>query len=584
MKPTASEFKMTAGASAFVPGGFAPPAAAAPAAELAAAEPAQTQKDPEDEKPSVVVVAAPAAEPEQPKAEESAAASASSDAAAPKSGDDGFVPSDAAVEAELKAIAAAEGHTVEEIIAEGEHISDEEDELEVAEGEAEDDREPINVVFIGHVDAGKSTLSGQILYQCGMVDERTIEKYQQTAKENNRESWFLSYIMDTNEEERAKGKTVEVGRAFFNTPTKRYTILDAPGHKNYVPNMIGGAAQADLGVLVISARMGEFETGFHRGGQTQEHAMLCKTLGVRSLVVVVNKMDDPTVKWSTERYSSIENELGPFLRSIGYQKTDITFVPVSGLKGTNVIKNLTDDPENPELKELYKWYKGSSLIHTLDSIRPINRDADGPVRVPILDKVKDRGTVQLLGKLEQGTITVGDSLVLIPNITPVEVTAIHTDQAKIRRAGPGENIRISVKGVEEDGVQRGFMLSSPGNDLVPCVNRFEAQLVILELLAHKTIFSAGYKAVLHIHTAVEECVVSHLLASINRKTGKVAEKKPKFVKAGAVLNCIVRLARPVPVELFENAAQLGRFTLRDEGKTIAIGKITRLPKAKGDES
>ena len=166
---------------------------------------------------------------------------------------------------------------------------------EVVEVQEEDPREHLNVVFIGHVDAGKSTLSGNILYLTGYVDKRTIEKYEREAKQRNRESWFLAFIMDTNEEERAKGKTVEVGRAPFETEAKRYTILDAPGHKNYVPHMISGAAQADVGILVISARRGEFETGFERGGQTREHAMLCKTLGVRFLIVVINKMDDPTV-------------------------------------------------------------------------------------------------------------------------------------------------------------------------------------------------------------------------------------------------------------------------------------------------
>ena len=167
---------------------------------------------------------------------------------------------------------------------------------EVVEVQEEDPGEHLNVVFIGHVDAGKSTLSGNILYLTGYVDKRTIEKYEREAKQRNRESWFLAFIMDTNEEERAKGKTVEVGRAPFETEAKRYTILDAPGHKNYVPHMISGAAQADVGILVISARRGEFETGFERGGQTREHAMLCKTLGVRFLIVVINKMDDPTVR------------------------------------------------------------------------------------------------------------------------------------------------------------------------------------------------------------------------------------------------------------------------------------------------
>merc|ERR1711965_325388 len=208
--------------------------------------------------------------------------------------------------------------------------------------EMSDPREHLNLVFIGHVDAGKSTLSGSILLHMGMVDQRTIERYEREAKDRNRESWFLAFIMDTSEEERAKGKTVEVGRAQFETEQHRYTILDAPGHKNYVPNMIAGAAQADVGVLVVAARKGEFETGFDRGGQTREHAQLAKTLGVNKLIVVVNKMDDPSVSleggvWSEERFDDIKSRLTPFLKQCGYNvKTHVTFVPISGLHGHNM--------------------------------------------------------------------------------------------------------------------------------------------------------------------------------------------------------------------------------------------------------
>merc|ERR1711972_978036 len=172
----------------------------------------------------------------------------------------------------------------------------------------------MNVVFIGHVDAGKSTTCGNVLLLSGCVGERVVERYMNEAKEKKRESWFLAYIMDTSDEEKARGKTVEVGRAHFETEHRRFTILDAPGHKSYVPNMIGGASQADIGVLIISARKGEFETGFERGGQTREHALLAKTLGVDKLVLAINKMDDPSVRWSQERYDEIVGKLSPFLK------------------------------------------------------------------------------------------------------------------------------------------------------------------------------------------------------------------------------------------------------------------------------
>merc|ERR1712125_229922 len=194
----------------------------------------------------------------------------------------------------------------------------------------------MNVVFIGHVDAGKSTTCGNILFLCNCVDERQVEKYQKEAKDKNRESWFLAYIMDTNEEEKAKGKTVEVGRAHFETENKRFTILDAPGHKSYVPNMIAGASAADVGVLLISARKGEFETGFEKGGQTREHVLLAKTLGVEKLLCAINKMDDSSVGWSQERYNEITNKVSPFLKANGFKENQFSFLPISGLKGHNI--------------------------------------------------------------------------------------------------------------------------------------------------------------------------------------------------------------------------------------------------------
>lgn len=198
-------------------------------------------------------------------------------------------------------------------------------------------KEHLNIVFVGHVDAGKSTMGGNILFLSGMVDKRTMEKYEREAKEAGRESWYLSWALDSTPQERAKGKTVEVGRAYFETASRRYTILDAPGHKTYVPSMISGAAQADVAILVISARKGEFETGFERGGQTREHIMLVKTAGVGKVVCVINKMDDTTVQWQKSRYEEIKEKMGPFFRAAGFSpKTDVTFMPVSAYTGANL--------------------------------------------------------------------------------------------------------------------------------------------------------------------------------------------------------------------------------------------------------
>ncbi|KAG5854418.1 hypothetical protein ANANG_G00037630 [Anguilla anguilla] len=275
-------------------------------------------------------------------------------------------------------------------------------------------KEHVNVVFIGHVDAGKSTIGGQIMYLTGMVDKRTLEKYEREAKEKNRETWYLSWALDTNQEERDKGKTVEVGRAYFETEKKHFTILDAPGHKSFVPNMIGGASQADLAVLVISARKGEFETGFEKGGQTREHAMLAKTAGVKHLIVLINKMDDPTVNWSLDRYEECKEKLVPFLKKVGFNpKKDIYFMPCSGLTGANL----------KEPADCCSWYTGLPFIPHLDSLPNLNRSSDGPVRLPIVDKYKDMGTV-ILGKLESGSISKAQQLVMMPNRHTVEVLSL----------------------------------------------------------------------------------------------------------------------------------------------------------------
>ena len=271
-------------------------------------------------------------------------------------------------------------------------------------------RQPASLVFIGHVDAGKSTISGNIMLAMGVIDQRTVEKFKQEAKEKNRESWWLAYVMDENEEEKAKGKTVEVGRANFDTEKKRWTLFDAPGHKNYVPNMIMGAALADYGALVISAKKGEFEAGFDADGQTREHVQLAKSLGIYKLVIVVNKMDEPSVKWSQDRYNEIVTNLKPFLKQSGYDpETDCTFVPVSGLQGANIVKPLEPGTAN--------WYKDTrSLIQILDDMPVPPRNESGPLRVPVLDRMKEPGVgVIVFGKVESGTIRLGDKIKVYPS-------------------------------------------------------------------------------------------------------------------------------------------------------------------------
>ncbi|KAJ1336589.1 hypothetical protein BSLG_007373 [Batrachochytrium salamandrivorans] len=360
-------------------------------------------------------------------------------------------------------------------------------------------KEHLNIIFLGHVDAGKSTMGGHILFLTGMVDKRTMEKYEREAKELGRESWYLSWALDLNQEERSKGKTTEYGRGYFETEQRRFTIIDAPGHKTFVPSMLGGAAQADVGVLVISARKGEFETGFEKGGQTREHALLAKTAGVKRLIIVINKMDDPTVEFSKERYDECVGKIMPFIKGVGYQKNDIDVMPVSGFTGANL--------KDPVDSSICDWYSGPTLLHLLDNLK-IERKYSGPLIMPIADKMK------------------GQTIMLMPNKRTAEVTAIFQEDAEVAVAMSGDNVRVRLRGVEEDDVMAGIMC-------------------------------AGYSAVMHMHTAVEEVSITALLHMIDKKTGRKSKHPPKFVKKGDSV-----IAR---IEVAQNICN-----------TVAVGKVLKL--------
>ncbi|GAA5900127.1 translation termination factor GTPase eRF3 [Sporobolomyces salmoneus] len=448
---------------------------------------------------------------------------------------------------------------------------DEETLLDLYGNDTKDIKPHMNIVFIGHVDAGKSTMGGNILYLCGMVDKRTLEKYEKEAKEAGRESWYLSWALDSTSQEREKGKTVEVGRAYFETDTRRYTILDAPGHKTYVPQMISGAAQADAAVLVISARKGEFETGFEKGGQTREHAMLVKTAGVNKLIVVINKMDDPTVNWDKARYDEIVGKLTPFLKGSGYNmKTDVAFIPISGFTGANLKVDVD--------RSVAPWVEGESLLNYLDHLPLIDRKNNAPLMMPISEKYADMGCV-VVGKVESGHVKKGQNLLLMPNKTPVSVTAVLNEvEEEIPVALCGDNVRLRLRGVEDTDINVGFVLTSPKAP-VHTITQFEAQLVILD---HKNIITAGYGAVMHVHTAAEEVSLSALLHYFDKKTGKKSRRPPQFAKKGQKIIALIEAAGPLCVEKFADHPQLGRFTLRDEGKTVAIGKITKLIEREDD--
>lgn len=424
-------------------------------------------------------------------------------------------------------------------------------------------REHVNLVFIGHVDAGKSTLGGSILYATGMVDERTLEKYKRDAKEAGRETWYLSWALDLTNEERAKGKTVEVGRGFFKLTTqtpdgpveREFTILDAPGHKSYVPNMIGGASQADVGILVISARKGEYETGFERGGQTREHALLARNSGVKKLVVVVNKMDDPTVEWSKARFDECTVKVAKFLEALGYKKDDLFFMPISAQQ-TMGIKDRVP-------KDLVPWYDGPSLLEYLAQMKMPERKINAPFMMPVSAKYRDMGTM-VEGRVESGVIKKGGTYILMPNRYEVSVAALYGEtEDEIQTASCGDQVRVRLRGVEEEDILPGFVLCSPKRP-VHCVSAFEAKIRILEL---KSILTAGFNCVMHVHSAIEEVTFAALLHKLEPGTGRKSKRPPPFASKGQTI--IARLevtgqAGAICVERFEDYNQLGRFTLRDQ--------------------
>ena len=440
-----------------------------------------------------------------------------------------------------------------------------EEEEEIFTGEVLDEsrKKHINLVFIGHVDAGKSTLCGHVLVLAGVVDQRTIEKYQKEAAEKGRGSWYFSWVMDLADSERAKGKTEEVGVARFETEAHKYTVLDAPGHRSYVPQMIGGAVQADVAVLVISARTGEFEAGFDRGGQTSEHLLISKTAGVRYIVIVINKMDDPTVKWSKERFDQIKQKFDPFIiNEIGFKKEQFTYIPIAALGGGNI------KDRAPECT----WYKGPTLFEALDSIPLPPRNETDAFRLPVIDRYKTK-SLYASGKIEKGCIHEKQQVIVMPSGAKGIVSAILHDEDKIRLAVPGDNILLQLQGIDIGDINAGSVICPVK---APC-DVAQKCIVKMKLTSSAPQFIApGFLAICHIHTEVVEVTIEKIMAVLGPKK----EANPKFVHAGQMVQCILKFSKPICIETFQNFPQLGRFIIRYESFTIAVGVVERLPKAK----
>ena len=423
----------------------------------------------------------------------------------------------------------------------------------------------MNLVTVGHVDHGKSTLMGRLLYEAGFIDQRIIRQYEEEAKKMGKESFKYAWVMDKLKEERERGLTIDLSFYKFETSKYEYTLIDAPGHRDFIKNMITGASEADAAILVVSARPGEFEAGISPGGQTREHASLLKILGVNQVVVAINKMDDPQVNWSKERYEEIKNEVSRFLRQLGFKVDMIRFIPVSAWTGDNVIKK----------SDKMSWYDGPILLEALDEFEVPSKPINKPLRVPVQDvyTITGVGTVPV-GRIETGKLKVGDKLIFMPAGVVGEVKSIEMHHRPMEEAEAGDNIGFNVKGVAKKDIRRGDVAGHVDNP--PSVaEEFVGQIFIIH---HPTAIGPGYTPVMHVHTAQIAVTFLELIAKINPRTGEVVEENPSFLKTGDAALVKFRPLRPVALEEFKTFPEIGRFAIRDMGTTIAAGVVKEITK------
>uniref|UniRef100_F6ZFK6 HBS1 like translational GTPase n=1 Tax=Equus caballus TaxID=9796 RepID=F6ZFK6_HORSE len=422
----------------------------------------------------------------------------------------------------------------------------------------------LNLVVIGHVDAGKSTLMGHMLYLLGNVNKRIMHKYEQESKKAGKASFAYAWVLDETGEERERGVTMDVGMTKFETTTKVITLMDAPGHKDFIPNMITGAAQADVAVLVVDASRGGFEAGFETGGQTREHGLLVRSLGVTQLAVAVNKMDQ--VNWQQERFQEITGKLGHFLKQAGFKESDVAFIPTSGLSGENLITR-------SQSSELTKWYKGLCLLEQIDSFKPPQRSVDKPFRLCVSDVFKDQGSgFCVTGKIEAGYIQTGDRLLAMPPNETCTAKGITLHDEPVDWAAAGDHVSLTLVGMDIIKINVGCIFCGPREPIKACT-RFRARILIFNIEIPVT---KGFPVLLHYQTVSEPAVIKRLISILNKSTGEVTKKKPKLLTKGQ--NALVELQtqRPVALELYKDFKELGRFMLRYGGTTIAAGVVTEI--------
>jgi len=427
-------------------------------------------------------------------------------------------------------------------------------------------KQHINLVVIGHVDAGKSTTTGHLIYKCGGIDKRTIEKFEKEASELGKGSFKYAWVLDNLKAERERGITIDIALWKFESPKYYFTVIDAPGHRDFIKNMITGTSQADVAVLVIDSSLGGFEAGISKDGQTREHALLAYTLGVKQMMVAMNKMDDVSVMYGEARYKEIMEEVANYLKKVGYKPAKVPFIPISGWSGDNMVDRSSN----------MGWYKGPFLLEALDAVKPPKRPIDKPLRLPLQDvyKIGGIGTVPV-GRVETGVIKPAQTVVFAPTGVTTEVKSVEMHHESMPEAVPGDNVGFNVKNVSVKEIKRGNVCGDTKRDPPQGCTTFKAQVIVLN---HPGQISNGYSPVLDCHTAHVACKFQEITQKMDRRSGKVLEENPKFVKSGDACIAIMAPSKPMCVESFTEYPPLGRFAVRDMRCTVAVGVIKGVTK------
>ncbi|KAL1915350.1 uncharacterized protein VTP21DRAFT_6808 [Calcarisporiella thermophila] len=428
------------------------------------------------------------------------------------------------------------------------------------------EKESMNLVIIGHVDAGKSTLMGHLLYSLGEVSDKALKKFERDSQRIGKGSFAFAWVLDETEEERSRGITMDVAISKFETPHRRFTLLDAPGHRDFVPNMISGAAQADVAILVVDSVTGEFEAGFEGNGQTREHALLVRSLGVQQMVIAVNKLD--LMEWSQERYLEISQKLGNFLIQAGFKKQKLTFIPCSGLKGENLVKRIDS--------ALRAWYDGPTIVEAIDQFEPPVRALDKPFRLSVNDFFKggigSTSGVSVAGRIESGHIQVGEQVMVVPGNEYGIVKALEVGGESAKWAAAGDTILVTLINLDILQLSTGSVLCSPEHP-VPSVTKFIAQVVVFDV---KVPITKGFPVLLHQQSMNEPATISRLISILDKTSGEVIKKSPRHLSKSTTATIEINLNRAIPLENFKENKELGRITLRKGGETIAAGVVIEI--------